>query len=183
MTHGVGKTRYTDYEIRMRTNLPVFKQKESSVRRRYSDFEWLRNELERDSKVLSPSSPSPSRKHYPKSLEFSRPTSDKVMSMKDETRRPQLLLPDERRGQLFQIVVPALPGKSLKRQLPFRSDDGIFEEDFIEERRKQLEVFLNKVTLLTIVPLFLAHFASRTPRTLRLISVLDSMNDEKKKIY
>ena len=25
--------------------------KESSVRRRYSDFEWLRNELERDSKV------------------------------------------------------------------------------------------------------------------------------------
>jgi len=25
--------------------------KESSVRRRYSDFEWLRGELERDSKV------------------------------------------------------------------------------------------------------------------------------------
>lgn len=34
------------------TNLPVFKVKESSVRRRYSDFEWLRNELERDSKVM-----------------------------------------------------------------------------------------------------------------------------------
>lgn len=33
------------------TNLPVFKVKESSVRRRYSDFEWLRTELERDSKV------------------------------------------------------------------------------------------------------------------------------------
>lgn len=33
------------------TNLPVFKIKESSVRRRYSDFEWLRSELERDSKV------------------------------------------------------------------------------------------------------------------------------------
>lgn len=33
------------------TNLPVFKVKESTVRRRYSDFEWLRNELERDSKV------------------------------------------------------------------------------------------------------------------------------------
>jgi len=29
----------------------VFKVKESGVRRRYSDFEWLRNELERDSKV------------------------------------------------------------------------------------------------------------------------------------
>lgn len=44
----------------------------------------------------------------------------------------------------FQIVVPALPGKSLKRQLPFRSDDGIFEEEFIENRRKQLEQFINK---------------------------------------
>ena len=43
--------RYTDYEVRMKTNLPVFRVKESSVRRRYSDFEWLRNELERDSKV------------------------------------------------------------------------------------------------------------------------------------
>lgn len=72
ITHGVAKKRYTDYEVRMRvstihfrvynthhpidlhyfqTNLPVFKVKESSVRRRYSDFEWLRIELERDSKV------------------------------------------------------------------------------------------------------------------------------------
>ncbi|KAK5983685.1 putative the phosphoinositide binding phox similarity domain of sorting nexin 3 [Trichostrongylus colubriformis] len=93
ITHGVGKMRYTDYEIRLRSNLPVFKQKESSVRRRYSDFDWLRGELERDSK----------------------------------------------------IVVPPLPSKSLKRQLPFRSDDGIFEEEFIENRRKGLEVFINKV--------------------------------------
>ena len=54
------------------TNLPVFRVKESSVRRRFSDFEWLRNELERDSK----------------------------------------------------IVVPALPSKAIKRQLPFRGDDG-----------------------------------------------------------
>lgn len=53
ITHGVGKNRYTDYEVRLRTNLPVFKHKESSVRRRYSDFEWLRTELERDSKVNS----------------------------------------------------------------------------------------------------------------------------------
>ena len=43
-----------------------------------------------------------------------------------------------------QIVVPPLPGKALKRQLPFRGDDGIFEEDFIEERRKGLEQFINK---------------------------------------
>jgi len=93
ITHGINRTRYTDYEIRLRTNLPVFKLKTSSVRRRYSDFEWLRNELERDSK----------------------------------------------------IIVPQLPGKSWKRQLPFRSDDGIFEEDFVEDRKKGLEQFINKV--------------------------------------
>ena len=29
----------------------MFRLKECSVRRRYSDFEWLRKELERDSKV------------------------------------------------------------------------------------------------------------------------------------
>ncbi len=33
------------------TNLPVFKLKDSKVRRRYSDFAWLREELERESKV------------------------------------------------------------------------------------------------------------------------------------
>uniref|UniRef100_A0A1E1WZR8 Sorting nexin-3 n=1 Tax=Amblyomma aureolatum TaxID=187763 RepID=A0A1E1WZR8_9ACAR len=93
MTHGVARKRYTDYEVRMRTNLPVFKNKESTVRRRYSDFEWLRSELERDSK----------------------------------------------------IVVPPLPGKAWKRQLPFRSDEGIFDDEFIEERKKGLELFINKV--------------------------------------
>nr|CAG4636612.1 EOG090X0GN3 [Eubosmina coregoni]SVE70138.1 EOG090X0GN3 [Eubosmina coregoni] len=93
ITHGMAKKRYTDYEVRMRTNLPVFKIKESSVRRRYSDFEWLRCELERDSK----------------------------------------------------IVVPALPGKAIKRLLPFRNDDGIYDEDFIEDRRKSLEGFVNKI--------------------------------------
>ncbi|KAM9327254.1 sorting nexin-12 isoform 4-T4 [Gastrophryne carolinensis] len=75
------------------TNLPIFKSKDSCVRRRYSDFEWLKNELERDSK----------------------------------------------------IVVPPLPGKALKRQLPFRGDEGIFEESFIEERRQGLEQFINKI--------------------------------------
>ncbi|XP_068154294.1 LOW QUALITY PROTEIN: sorting nexin-12 [Drosophila tropicalis] len=92
-TMAAGKKRYTDYEVRMRTNLPVFKVKESSVRRRYSDFEWLRNELERDSK----------------------------------------------------IVVPPLPGKAWKRQMPFRGDEGIFDENFIEDRRKGLEAFINKI--------------------------------------
>lgn len=46
--------------------------------------------------------------------------------------------------QFLQIVVPPLPGKALKRQLPFRGDDGIFEDDFIEERRQGLEQFVNK---------------------------------------
>ena len=70
-THGLAGKRFTDYEVRLKvknftllkkkfnffidfslkTNLPVFKIKESSVRRRFSDFEWLRNELERGSKV------------------------------------------------------------------------------------------------------------------------------------
>uniref|UniRef100_A0A6P7G2J5 Sorting nexin-3 n=1 Tax=Diabrotica virgifera virgifera TaxID=50390 RepID=A0A6P7G2J5_DIAVI len=92
-TIGVGKKRFTDYEVKMRVSILPFLIRESSVRRRYSDFEWLRNELERDSK----------------------------------------------------IVVPPLPGKAWKRQLPFRGDDGIFEEDFIEDRRKGLEVFINKI--------------------------------------
>ncbi|XP_068188134.1 sorting nexin-12 isoform X3 [Antennarius striatus] len=79
--------------LHKKTNLPIFKLKDSSVRRRYSDFEWLKNELERDSK----------------------------------------------------IVVPSLPGKALKRQLPFRGDEGIFEGTFIEERRSGLEQFINRI--------------------------------------
>ena len=51
-THGFGRKRFSDYEVKMKTNLPVFRLKHSSVRRRYSDFEWLRAELERDSKVI-----------------------------------------------------------------------------------------------------------------------------------
>lgn len=47
-------------------------------------------------------------------------------------------------GVCPQIVVPPLPGKALKRQLPFRGDEGIFEESFIEERRQGLEQFINK---------------------------------------
>ncbi len=40
--------------------------------------------------------------------------------------------------------MPLLPSKAWKRQLPFRNDDGLFEEEFIEERRKGLEQFINK---------------------------------------
>uniref|UniRef100_A0A8D2M1F5 PX domain-containing protein n=1 Tax=Zonotrichia albicollis TaxID=44394 RepID=A0A8D2M1F5_ZONAL len=91
--HHVPGNRTLFQEPSLKTNLPIFKLKESCVRRRYSDFEWLKNELERDSK----------------------------------------------------IVVPPLPGKALKRQLPFRGDEGIFEESFIEERRQGLEQFINKI--------------------------------------
>ncbi|XP_016134194.1 sorting nexin-12-like, partial [Sinocyclocheilus grahami] len=45
----------------------------------------------------------------------------------------------------MKIVVPPLPGKALKRQLPFRGDEGIFEESFIEERRAGLEQFINRI--------------------------------------
>ncbi|CAB1453764.1 unnamed protein product [Pleuronectes platessa] len=92
-TIGVGRGKHTTYEVKLKTNLPIFKLKESLVRRRYSDFEWLRAELERESKV----------------------------------------------------VVPPLPGKALFRQFPFRGDNGIFDDLFIEERRQGLEQFLNKV--------------------------------------
>ncbi|CAF0772819.1 unnamed protein product [Adineta steineri] len=95
ITHGLAGNRYTDYEVRMKTKLPVFRLKDSTVRRRYSEFEWLHKELERDSK----------------------------------------------------IVVPALPGKAWQRQIPafLRKNDGIFDDDFIEERRKGLEEFIIKV--------------------------------------
>ncbi|KAF7730828.1 Sorting nexin-3 [Apophysomyces ossiformis] len=48
-TKGYGRKMYTDYEILCRTNIPAFKLKQSSVRRRYSDFEWFRDVLERES--------------------------------------------------------------------------------------------------------------------------------------
>ena len=44
-----------------------------------------------------------------------------------------------------KIAVPSLPDKAWQRQLPFRKDDGRFQEDFIEERRRGLETFINKV--------------------------------------
>ena len=46
----------------------------------------------------------------------------------------------------MQIVVPVLPGKAWQRQIPafLRNNDGIFDDDFIEDRRKGLEEFINK---------------------------------------
>lgn len=45
----MGRHMYTDYEILCRTNIPAFKLRQSSVRRRYSDFEYFRDILERES--------------------------------------------------------------------------------------------------------------------------------------
>ncbi|CAF1147953.1 unnamed protein product [Adineta steineri] len=91
---GVGSKRYVEYTVKMKTTLPVFNSTESTVQRRYSDFEWLHKELEQaDTK----------------------------------------------------IVVPSLPNKAWQRQLPFRKDEGLFQEDFIEERRRGLETFINKI--------------------------------------
>ncbi len=56
-THGLAAKRYTDYEVRLRTNLPVFKLKEFKCRRRYSDFEWLKNEIKRTVKIHIPELP------------------------------------------------------------------------------------------------------------------------------
>jgi sorting nexin-3/12 len=38
--------------------------------------------------------------------------------------------------------------------MPFRGDDGIFEEDFIEDRRKGLEVFVNKYVQIVLFKSF-----------------------------
>ncbi|KAJ5918259.1 Sorting nexin-3 [Penicillium verhagenii] len=48
-THGTSRNMYTSYEIVCRTNIPAFRLKHSIVRRRYSDFEYFRDILERES--------------------------------------------------------------------------------------------------------------------------------------
>jgi sorting nexin-3/12 len=49
-THGSSpRSMYTSYEIHTRTNIPAFKLRNSVVRRRYSDFEYFRDILERES--------------------------------------------------------------------------------------------------------------------------------------
>eukprot|EP00124_Ichthyophonus_hoferi_P004868 Ihof_evm4s597 gene=Ihof_evmTU4s597 len=56
-TYGEGRNRYTDYEVAMSTNIPIFNQKTFSCRRRFSDFEWLKLELERDGRIVVPNLP------------------------------------------------------------------------------------------------------------------------------
>ncbi len=93
-THTLGTKRFTDYEVRVRTNLSVLGRRDSTTRRRYSDFVWLRDEIRRSVK----------------------------------------------------IHVPPLPTAALLKQLPVVADgDGLFREDFIEERRRGLEDILSTV--------------------------------------
>uniref|UniRef100_A0A8I3M9M7 PX domain-containing protein n=1 Tax=Canis lupus familiaris TaxID=9615 RepID=A0A8I3M9M7_CANLF len=46
---------------------------------------------------------------------------------------------------VFLFHRPVLPGKAFLRQLPFRGDDGIFDDNFIKERKQGLELFINNV--------------------------------------
>ncbi|KAJ2641341.1 Sorting nexin-3, partial [Coemansia sp. RSA 1694] len=52
-THEGRNGKYTDYKIECVTNIPLFKLKRSEVRRRYSDFEWLRDMLTRESERVN----------------------------------------------------------------------------------------------------------------------------------
>merc|ERR1711931_156154 len=117
ITHGVGNLRFTEYTVSTRTNLPCFKQRECTVKRRYSDLEWLRNELQRDVK----------------------------------------------------LIIPPMPGKSLMRQMPFRNDDGIFEDKFIEKRRQALEQFINKLA---------GHPLAQNERILHMFLLDDNLDKE-----
>jgi len=44
-----------------------------------------------------------------------------------------------------KMKVPPLPEKAWSRQLPFRGNANLFQDDFIEERRQGLETFINAV--------------------------------------
>ncbi|GEM11773.1 sorting nexin-3 [Rhodotorula toruloides] len=52
-TQEFGRKMFTDYEIICRTNIPAFRVRYSSVRRRYSDFEAFRDILERESQRVN----------------------------------------------------------------------------------------------------------------------------------
>ncbi len=43
----------------------------------------------------------------------------------------------------FKITPPALPDKAWKRQIPFMKET-LFDDQFIEDRRRALDQFINK---------------------------------------
>eukprot|EP01128_Nolandella_sp_AFSM9_P002056 TRINITY_DN1244_c0_g1_i1.p2 TRINITY_DN1244_c0_g1~~TRINITY_DN1244_c0_g1_i1.p2 ORF type:complete len:154 (-),score=45.26 TRINITY_DN1244_c0_g1_i1:94-555(-) len=97
VTHedATGKPTFTDYLISVETNLPEYSKKEFSIRRRFSEFAWLKNHL-RD-------------------------------QMEDKGKR---------------LSIAELPGNTLSSWLGL---SGRYEKEFIEERRKGLQVFMVSV--------------------------------------
>uniref|UniRef100_A0A3Q2ZQ45 Sorting nexin 11 n=1 Tax=Kryptolebias marmoratus TaxID=37003 RepID=A0A3Q2ZQ45_KRYMA len=81
---------YIDYKIFLHTNSKAFTAKTSCVRRRYSEFVWLKKKLQKNAGL---------------------------------------------------VPVPDLPGKSIFY---------FSNEDFLERRRKGLQVFLNRVVNMTV---------------------------------
>ncbi|KAF0988121.1 hypothetical protein HZS_6652 [Henneguya salminicola] len=96
ITHITNGKKFTDYCVSTKTNMSIFKFKETNVRRRFRDFEWLKKELEKTVDV-------------------------------------------------FLIQLSGFPSKAISRQLPFRTDMGIFDSEFIENRRSDLQNFMNKI--------------------------------------
>jgi sorting nexin-3/12 len=96
------------------------------VRRRFSEFEWLKKELENSSKV---------------SLELE-------CLIRNNT---DISFQQQQQKTTNQMIVPPLPEAPWSRHLPslLRKDEGLFDESFIEERRKGLEDFINKYIKLT----------------------------------
>ena len=88
VTHGEGRTRFTDFRMEMKTNMPVFKVtfrtednifpamcsnidfccqqlREVSVRRRYSEFKWLRDEVRVAQLHTRPNTPTNTHRTHP----------------------------------------------------------------------------------------------------------------------
>jgi len=89
-----GKKTYTTYKVTTVTTFPEYKNKEFSVRRRYSEFAWLRNHLK-----------------------------EKL----------------NERGK--RLTLATLPGNTFGSLLGTTR----YDDEFVEERRKGLEEFINSV--------------------------------------
>ena len=111
----------------MRTNLPVFAIKEFTVRRRYSDFVWMRKEIQRTVQIYVPGN----------LISLIRLSSNLTIN-----ERPNMII-----STIICFLFPQdLPGKAFGKQVPLLAkDDGIFEAEFIEDRRQGLEEFINSV--------------------------------------
>lgn len=156
-THGFGRARYTDYLIRLRVGSLVWAARQRDGRYLLLHLKSLH--------LLSPAR-ALHRRTCPSSASRSLRSGDATATLTGCARSSSvrarfvlcfcaaggasqnsstLLTPSHPLTTLNQIVVPALPSKALGRQLPWASDkNGMFDEDFIEERRKGLEEFINK---------------------------------------